>query len=48
MYFRIGVGHIAWITGILLMISWKDFSVRTRLVSRPILPVAHLLERVRR
>jgi hypothetical protein len=33
MHFGIAVGHIAWITGILLIISWKDFSLRTRLVS---------------
>jgi hypothetical protein len=30
---RIAVGHIAWITGILLMISWKDFSLQKRLAA---------------
>ncbi len=32
MHFRIGVGHVAWVTGLLLMVSWKDFSLRNRLV----------------
>jgi hypothetical protein len=27
-HFKIWVGHIAWITGILLMISWKGLSLR--------------------